>query len=107
MVSKAFKIVRFGFAVLKDFYRIFLSKKEKEKEEVIEVTEVIPEEIAEGGKKPNTIVVVLAIIGAVAAVAGIAYAVYRYMTPKYPAELEDDLADDFEDDLPDDDLDEE
>ena len=34
-------------------------------------------------KKCNTVLWVLAIIGAVAAVAAISYAVYRYMTPDY------------------------
>lgn len=50
-------------------------------------------------KKDNKIVWTLAIIGAVAAVAAIAFAVYKYLTPDY---LEDD--DDF-DDLFDDDFD--
>ena len=40
---------------------------------------------------------VLAIIGAVAAVAGIAYAVYRFFTPDYLEEFEDDFDDDFDD----------
>ncbi|MBQ3513036.1 MAG: DUF4366 domain-containing protein [Lachnospiraceae bacterium] len=50
-------------------------------------------------KKDNKIVWTLAIIGAVAAVAAIAFAVYKYLTPDY---LDDD--DDF-DDLFDDDFD--
>lgn len=50
-------------------------------------------------KKDNKIVWALAIIGAVAAVAAIAFAVYKYLTPDY---LDDD--DDF-DDLFDDDFD--
>lgn len=37
----------------------------------------------EDEKKKNCILWVLAIIGAVAAVAGIAYAVYRFFTPDY------------------------
>ena len=37
----------------------------------------------EEDKKKNCILWVLAIIGAVAAVAGIAYAVYRFFTPDY------------------------
>lgn len=45
---------------------------------------------------------ILAIIGAVAAVAGIAFAVYRYMNPKYndfDGEFDyDEFEDDFEDD---------
>lgn len=40
-------------------------------------------------------IAVLAVIGAVAAVAAIAYAVYRYFTPDYLEDFDDD---DFEDD---------
>ncbi len=58
-------------------------------------------------KRNNTIVWVLAIIGAVAAVAAIAYAVYRYMTPDYLEDFEDDFDDDFEDDFFEDEEDEE
>ena len=52
--------------------------------------------------KKNTIVWVLAIIGAVAAVAAIAYAVYKYLTPDYLEDFEDDFDDDFDDDFYDD-----
>ena len=45
---------------------------------------------------------VLAIIGAVAAVVGIAYAVYRYLTPDYMDDFDDDFDDDLEDDFFDD-----
>ena len=38
-----------------------------------------------------------AIIGAVAAVAAIAYAVYRFFTPDYLEDFEDDFDDDFDD----------
>lgn len=41
----------------------------------------------------------LAIVGAVAAVAGIAYAVYRIVTPDYLEDFEEDFDDDFEDDI--------
>lgn len=54
-------------------------------------------------KKSNTILWVFAIIGAIAAVAGIAYAVYRHMQPDYL----DDFDDDFDDDLFEDEEDEE
>lgn len=57
-------------------------------------------------KKSNPIVWILAIIGAVAAVAAIAYAVYRYMTPDYLCDFDDEY-DDFEDDFFDDEEDEE
>lgn len=50
-------------------------------------------------KKCNAVVWVLAIIGAVAAVAGIAYAVYRALVQRsnYMDEFEDDFEDEFED----------
>ena len=46
-------------------------------------------------KKNNTLVWVFAIIGIVAAVAGIAFLVYRYFTPDYLEDYEDDF---FEED---------
>ena len=48
-------------------------------------------------KEDNKIVWVLAIIGAIAAVAGIAYAVYCFLTPDYLEDFEDDFDDDFDD----------
>ena len=53
----------------------------------------------EEDKKKNCILWVLAIIGPVAAVAGIAYAVYRFFTPDYLDDFEDDFDDDFDDDF--------
>ena len=50
----------------------------------------------EDEKKKNTIVWVLAIIGAIAAVAGIAFAVYKFFTPDYLEDFEDDFKDDFD-----------
>ena len=44
----------------------------------------------------NTVLWALAIIGAVAAVAGIAYAVYRFLTPDYLEDFEEDIDDDFD-----------
>ena len=50
-------------------------------------------------KEKNTVLWVLAIIGAVAAVAGIAFAVYKYLTPDYLEDFDpDDYSDDFDDD---------
>lgn len=40
----------------------------------------------------------LAVIGAITIIAGIAYAVYRYFTPDYLEDLEDDFDDYFDDD---------
>ena len=51
----------------------------------------------EAEKQKNTVIWVLAIIGAIAAVAGIAYAVYRFFTPDYVEDFEDDFDDDFDD----------
>ena len=50
-------------------------------------------------KKCNKLLWALAIIGAIAAVAAIAYAVYRYLTPDYLEDFEDDFDDDFDDDF--------
>ena len=51
-------------------------------------------------KKNNTLVWVFAIIGIVAAVAGIAFLVYRYFTPDYLEDYDDDFDEDdfFEED---------
>ena len=49
-------------------------------------------------KNKNTIVIVLAILGAVAAVAAIAFAVYKYLTPDYLDDF-DDMYDNFDDDF--------
>jgi len=46
--------------------------------------------------KKNILLWILAVIGAVATVAGIAYAVYRYMNPDYLEDFDDDF-DDYED----------
>ena len=53
----------------------------------------------EEGKVKKVLLWTLAIVGAVAAIAGIAYAVYRFVTPKYLDEFEEDFDDDFEDDF--------
>ena len=50
-------------------------------------------------KVKKTVLWILAIVGAVVAIAGIAYAVYRFVTPKYLEEFEEDFDDDFEDDF--------
>lgn len=55
-----------------------------------------------GNKKKNPVIIALAVIGAIAAIALIAYAVYRFMTPDYFDDYDDD--DDFDDDDFDDDF---
>ena len=49
-------------------------------------------------KNKNAIVIVLAVLGAIAAVAGIAFAVYKYLTPDYLEDFDPDYSDDFDDD---------
>ena len=51
----------------------------------------------EDEKEKSTVLWVLAIIGAVAAVAGIAFAVYRFFAPDYLEDFEEDFDDDFDD----------
>lgn len=53
----------------------------------------------EDEKQKNTVLWVLAVIGAVAAVAGIAFAVYRFFTPDYLEDFEEDFDDEFDDDF--------
>ena len=48
-------------------------------------------------KEDNKIVWALAIIGAIAAVAGIAFAVYRFFAPDYLEDFEEDFDDDYDD----------
>jgi len=48
-------------------------------------------------KEDNKIVWALAIIGAIAAVAGIAFAVYKYLTPDYMDDFDDDFFDEEDD----------
>lgn len=61
--------------------------------EVIKTKELLKKE----DDKKTCILWILAIVGAVAVIAGIAYAVYRYMTPDYLDDFDDDFDDDFED----------
>lgn len=62
-----------------------------------ELVDILKRNEREEEKCKNVIVWVLAILGAVAAVAGIAYAVYRFFTPDYLEDFEDDFDDDFDD----------
>ena len=52
--------------------------------------------------KKHTVVFILAIVGAIVAIAGIAYAVYKFVTPDYLEDFDDDFDDEFEDDFDDD-----
>lgn len=46
-------------------------------------------------KSKNIVIWVLAIVGAIAAVAGIAYAVYCFLTPDYLEDFEEDFDEDY------------
>ena len=65
------------------------------------VNEVSAEEISEvlakkdSSKAKKTILWILAIIGTIAAIAGIAYAVYRWLTPNYLEDFEEEFEDDY------------
>lgn len=50
-------------------------------------------------EKKNTVIWILAVIGAVAAIAGIAFAVVKYLSPSYLDDDFDDFDDDFDDDF--------
>ncbi len=67
------------------------------------ITELLNKRKAEEENK-TCILWILAVIGAVAAVAAIAFAVYRYMNPKYKDFDGEFDYDEFEDDFDDDDL---
>ena len=66
-------------------------------EEEQETDEEKLQEEKEEEKQKNTVLWVLAIIGAVAAVAGIAFAVYHFFAPDYLEDFEEDFDDDFDD----------
>ena len=53
----------------------------------------------EEDKAKTTVLWVLAIIGAVAAVVAIAYAVYRFFTPDYLEDFDEDFDSDLDDDI--------
>ena len=61
-------------------------------EDLLAALKIIEDEL-----EKNTVLWVLAIIGAVAAVAGIAFAVYRFLAPDYLEDFEEDFDDDFDD----------
>lgn len=79
------------------FSRKVVSDMSKEKLDEIIATTRISDMLSkkEDEKAKSTILWILAVIGTVAAVAGIAYAVYRFLTPDY---FEEDFDDDFEED---------
>ncbi len=67
------------------------------------INQLLNKDKAEQERK-NSIIWILAIIGAVACVAAIAYAVYRHLTPRYLDDFDGDFDyDEFDDDFEDDD----
>lgn len=56
----------------------------------------------ENKNKNKKLCIVLAIIGGIAVVAGIAYAVYKFLTPDYLDDFDDEFDEDFDDDFFDD-----
>lgn len=50
-------------------------------------------------KKCNVLAWVLGILAVVAVIAGVLYAVYRYLQPCYLEDFDDDFEDDFDDDF--------
>ena len=63
------------------------------------VSRSVGKNVTKKEKEDNKIVWALAIIGAIAAVAGIAFAVYKYLTPDYMDDFDEDFDDDFDDDF--------
>lgn len=57
-------------------------------------------------KEDNKIVWALAIIGAIAAVAGIAFAVYKYLTPDYMDDFDEDFDEEDDTDVKEEDIEE-
>ena len=74
--------------------------------DLLEMTKV-SDIITKKEKEDNKIVWALAIIGAIAAVAGIAFAVYKYLAPDYMDDFDEDFDEDFDDDFDDDFFDDE
>lgn len=80
----------------------YMSNKLEELLNTVKINELLHKKEMEDEKK-NTIFWLLAIIGAIAAVAAISYAVFKYFSPDYLEDFEDDFDDDFDDDFYDDD----
>ncbi len=73
--------------------------------EITRINEMLEKKEAANAKKPgNVILWCLAVFGAIAAVATIAYLVFDYMIPEYDDDYDDDDFDDFDDDFVDLDL---
>ena len=89
---------RFEKYVDKQKIEALLAKKDEELAKLYKLLgkKVAVKEEEEEEKKFNVLLWVLAIIGVVAAVAGICYAIYRYFTPDYLDDFDDDFAEEFD-----------
>ena len=87
--------------MLDNFLSNFKTNKLEDLMNAAQLNELLHKKQVEEEKK-SCILWVLALIGAVAAVATIAYAVYKYFTPDYFEDFDEDFDDDFDDDFFDD-----
>ncbi len=67
--------------------------------DLLRKNDLLAQKLAPKKKKNNTVLWVLAIVGAVLAIAAAAYGLYRYFKPDYLEDFEDDFEDDFDDDF--------
>lgn len=89
---------RFEKYVDKQKIEALLAKKDEELAKLYKLLgkKVAVKEEEEEEKKFNVLLWILAIIGVVAAVAGICYAIYRYFTPDYLDDFDDDFDEEFD-----------
>ena len=91
---------------MSDFTEVVQSKCLAFSDRIIKLNDYLLKEAANAKKPSNIVLWVLAVFGAIAAVATIAYFVFQYMMPEYEDDydFDDDDFDDFDDDFVDLDL---
>mgnify|MGYP003499734477 FL=1 len=77
---------------------VIVSNKLEEILSAAKINELLHRKEKEEDKK-SSLLWILAIVGAVAAIAGIAFAVYKFLTPDYLEDFDEDFDDDFDDDF--------
>ena len=106
--EKITTIIKKSFITPKKHLEIMINTKKDNDETLNHISNLKENEILEKDnqeinltleKEDSKIVWALAIIGAIAAVAGIAFAVYKYLTPDYMDDFDEDFDDDFDDDF--------